>query len=500
MERASAATSRPSAVTVDELTLDGVSFYDIAEYYSRDPDFVLLDSQMTGSFSMLAFAPFAVFKSKGASGTIRIGSHETKFRGDPLARLDDLLQRYAIRSDPDEALPIPFAGGAIGYFSYELGRQIEVLPETAADDLQLPDCYLCFYNFAIARHHDSGKTYLCYRELPDDRLGLSRREIDAIIADVPAGRYRPERIDVQATGTPAIFTADFTRDEYCHAISRIKDYIVAGDVYQVNMTQRFHARVGATPPWRIFKALSRSNPADFAAYLNFDGHAIVSSSPERLLLLNNRRHVETRPIKGTIRRGATPHEDAANKAALITSTKNRAELAMIVDLLRNDLGRVCVPGSVHVRCFPELHSYASLHHLESTIAGVLENDTTIGDLMRAIFPGGSITGAPKIRAMEIIDELEPVTRGVYTGSIGYLSFDGSADLNIAIRTLVVKDGEAYVHAGGGIVADSDEMEEHAESLLKASKLLHAIEAVSAPYRPDADVLEPVPVGAGKVAG
>jgi para-aminobenzoate synthetase component 1 len=485
--------------TVDELNLGAVSFYDIAEHYAGDVDFVLLDSQGTGDCSLLAFAPFASLDSKGPAGTLRLGSDATFFHGDPFSHLDEMLRRFAVVPDPDREPAVPFVGGAIGYFAYELGRQIEVLPEAATDHLQLPDCALRFYNFAIVLRHDSGKVYLCHCQLPDDGLGLSKREILARLADVAPGRHEPEPDAVPGDVAPTIFTSDLTRDEYCDAVRRIKDYIVAGDVYQVNMTQRFHASVGATPPWPMFKALAAYNPADFAAFLQLDDHAVVSSSPERLIRVSQQR-VETRPIKGTIRRGATPEEDAANRAALVSSTKNRAELAMIVDLLRNDLGRVCVPGSVQVRHFPELHTYPSLHHLESTITGILDNDRTIVDLIRAVFPGGSITGAPKIRSMEIIDELEPVTRGVYTGSIGYLSFDGSADLNIAIRTLVVKDGQAYVHAGGGIVADSDESDEYAESLLKASRLLHVVQHVSAPYRHDAiAAVESTPVAAGGIA-
>lgn len=202
---------------------------------------------------------------------------------------------------------------------------------------------------------------------------------------------------------------------------------------------------------------------------------MVSSSPERFLSLNGRR-VEARPIKGTIRRGTTPEEDEHNRTELFRSTKNRAELAMIVDLLRNDIGRVCMPGSVSVGSFPELESYASVHHLVTTITGDLEEGRTTVDLLKATFPGGSITGAPKIRAMEIIDELESVARGVYTGSIGYIGFDGRLDLNIAIRTAIVKDRRVYIHAGGGIVADSDEFDEYEEFLLKASKLLQAVGA------------------------
>ncbi len=468
--------------TVDELDLGEVSFYDIAEHYSCYPEFVLLDSQTRragmGEVSFLAFAPFATFQTKGDRGAMRVGAEETSFEEQPFSRLDAMLRRFSVRP-PAGAPRVPFLGGAIGYFAYELGRQIEVLPATARDDLHLPDCCLCFYNFAIALHHDSGKMYVCWCETPDGD-GMSRSEVDAAMKQVAAGTYRAEAPVYEHHAAPAIFRPDLSAEEYCNAVRRIKQYIVAGDVYQVNMTQRFRAFVGTTPPWQIYKSLARSNPSDFAAYLNFDGHTIISSSPERFVYVSQ-RHVETRPIKGTIKRGATTEEDVKNREDLAASPKNRAELAMIVDLLRNDLGRVCVPGSVKVSRFPEVESYPSMHHLETTITGVLEQDRTVVDLIRATFPGGSITGAPKIRAMEIIDELEPVTRGVYTGSIGYLSFDGTADLNIAIRTLIVADGEAYVHAGGGVVADSDESEEYLESLLKASKLLEAVQNVSAAH-------------------
>jgi len=238
------------------------------------------------------------------------------------------------------------------------------------------------------------------------------------------------------------------------------------------LTQRFETRCKEINPWELYKRLMDINPSPFACFLNFPGVKVVSSSPERFLLVN-RRYIETRPIKGTIKRGLTREEDEKNKDYLLHDEKNRAELAMIVDLMRNDIGRVCKTGSINVKSFPELETYSSVHHLVSTITGELEEDKNIMDVLKATFPGGSITGAPKIRAMEIIDELEPVERGIYTGSIGYLGFNGCMDLNIAIRTITITGDKAHIQAGGGIVADSVEEDEYDESLIKAQKLFKA---------------------------
>jgi para-aminobenzoate synthetase component 1 len=471
--------------SVEELVIPA-SFRDVAEHFRSRRHFALLETQTAtrgaGEYSFLAFSPFATLRSKGGLAILETADGEWSHGGDVFAMLRRMLERYAVPA-PAAGAPegIPFRGGALGYFGYELGRQIETLPGQAVDEVGLPDCHLAFYNFAVALRHDDQRLFLCHLGGPAS-LGPSKRELLTRLARVTPGiARRPSRVQqIDRDAAPCL--PDFSRAEYIDAVQRIRDYIYAGDVYQVNMTQRFRADVGDMPPWELFQYLALVNPSPFASYLNLEGASIVSSSPERFLRVAARR-IETKPIKGTIRRAATPAEDARNGETLLASAKNRAELAMIVDLLRNDIGRVCTPGSVHVEAFPQLESYASVHHLVATITGELAADRSLVDLIAATFPGGSITGAPKIRAMEIIDELEPVARGVYTGSIGYLGFDGTADLNIAIRTIVMKDGCAHIHAGGGVVADSNPADEYDESLLKASKLIEAVQAVATAREP-----------------
>jgi para-aminobenzoate synthetase component 1 len=273
--------------------------------------------------------------------------------------------------------------------------------------------------------------------------------------------------------------SNFTHRDYVRAVARAKEYIAAGDIYQVNLSQRLHAPLASTP-FDLYRRLASTNPAPFAAYFETPDAAVVSCSPERFLQVRSGL-VETRPIKGTRPRGSTPTEDRRMAAELLASEKDRAENVMIVDLERNDLGRVCEFGSVHVPELFALESYATVHHLVSTVRGRLRPGTTALDCLRSSFPGGSITGAPKVRSMEIIEDLEPTRRGVYTGAIGYLCFSGDMDVNIVIRTLVVKDGIAYFQVGGGIVADSDPEGEYQETIDKGQALARALAAeASAP--------------------
>lgn len=460
---------------VEELDLGEASFYDLAEHFCERPDFVLLDSRShergLGRFSILSFGPFTRIVSKGSQTSIsedgRVAwSDESVFT--VLQAILDRNQTFQSFGYPN----LPFLGGGIGYLAYELGRQLERLPATTVDELGTPDCYMCFYNFAIILSHELRKVFLVHFQPRNVANAMSWERLKDEIYSAPAGAYE-EWQPKYSTNDELRIVTDFTVETYSHAVRRILDYIFAGDAYQVNMTQRFQVDLKGTRPWQVFRHLMDLNPAPFAAYLNFENQTVVSSSPERFLLVRD-RYVETRPIKGTVKRHVSPAEDAASRQWLLQSEKNRAELAMIVDLQRNDLGRCCKPGSVRVRAFPELESYASVHHLVATVTGELAPGQSVVDLLKTTFPGGSITGAPKIRAMEIIDELEPVARGVYTGSIGYLGFNGVSDLNIAIRTIVIQDGTAYIHAGGGIVADSDEQSEYEETLVKAGKLIEAV--------------------------
>lgn len=472
------------APQVEELTLDSVSFYDIAEYYAGRPHFVFLDSRLhknrLGKYSFIAIEPFLIFKSKGNKVWTKEGEGgpvKKRTVGNIFDALNQIMVKYRMPHGLVKGVT-PFPGGGIGYFAYELGGQIEVLPTTARDVMGVPECYVCFYNAVIIYNHQKQKMFISYFDPHCEcRIG-SIEQLKEEIASIPPGLYDSKGI---SSGWKNIrydkdmwkhFRSDFTRQEYMGAINRIKEYILAGDVYQADMTQRFETDMDNIPPWELYKRLMHINPAPFASYLNFEGVKVVSSSPERFLIVDD-RYVETRPIKGTVKRGSTPGEDQKNKEFLLNDEKNRAELAMIVDLLRNDIGRVCKPGTVKVRAFPELETYSSVHHLVSTITGELVQGKTVVDLLKATFPGGSITGAPKIRAMEILDELEPVERGIYTGSIGYLGFNGCADLNIVIRTIIITGNKAHIQAGGGIVADSLDCDEYDETLLKAQRLFNA---------------------------
>ncbi len=411
--------------------------------------------QRLGRYSFLGVLPFLVFRAKGRFIEIITHNHHEKRNADPFIVLRALLQRFQLPEPPDTPA---LTGAAVGYLSYDLRHFIEELPRRAQDDLRLPDIYLAFYTRLITVDHHTGKAYDT-RYVPPDL---------PTFIDMPhASRGAPH------VSRPT-FHSNFTKDAYLSAVQRVKDYIAAGDVYQVNLSQRFAAPIETTPE-ALYRRLRDINPAPFAAFLKFPEFCVISASPERFLHFDPRtRRVHTRPIKGTRPRGQTPEEDERLARELLRSEKDRAEHVMIVDLERNDLGRVAETGSVRVSEMATLEKFPTVFHLTSTVEATLREDKDCVDLLRATFPGGSITGAPKIRAMEIIDELEPTTRGVYTGSIGYFAFDGRMDLNIAIRTLVVKDGVAYFQVGGGIVADSESEAEYQETLDKAEAMTRAI--------------------------
>jgi para-aminobenzoate synthetase component 1 len=371
--------------------------------------------------------------------------------------------RQALRSLGQAEAPAPFSGGLIGYFGYDFGRRLERLPAQAEDDLGLPDAQLGLYDWALISDHQEASTLLIvHPSVPD----AARERLLALFA-------RP------APSTPgfellAPFSADVSAREYRRAIDRIQAYIQAGDCYQVNYAQRFRARYTGDP-WSAYRRLRQACPTPFAAFQSLgNGDALLSFSPERFLHVDEGA-VETRPIKGTRPRGATPVEDAELARALLASAKDRAENLMIVDLLRNDLGRNCAIGSIRVPQLFALESYPNVHHLVSGITGTLAPGRDALDLLAGCFPGGSITGAPKVRAMQIIDELEPSRRTIYCGSLFYLDVRGKMDSSIAIRTLLAKDGQLCCWGGGGIVADSDWQAEYAESLTKVAVLMRTLE-------------------------
>jgi len=446
-------------------------FLNLAKEYGT----VFLDSSLVvrdvGRYSILASNPFWVFTSKGNRITLTGEDRVEKFWGSPFKVLRELFKEFPL----EKTAQLPFVSGAVGYFGYELNQHLEKIPYTRWDDLRLPDCWLGFYGSALIYDHYSNKGYIAASGYPGktlrERLEIASRDLGwwEKAVCLPS----PQKNEYNSPDGCRFYPgSNFTRRRYCEVVSRAKEYIKAGDIFQVNLSQRMHVPLIMSPD-RLYLSLRRINPAPFSAYINLNDAVIACSSPERFLRVEGNR-VETRPIKGTRRRGATPEEDYNLRCELINSEKDRAELIMIVDLERNDLGKVCAVGSVRVPELFRVEEYASVFHLVSTIEGTLSPGKSVFDCLEAAFPGGSITGAPKIRAMEIIDELETVARGPYTGALGYLDFSGDADLNIIIRTIIVKDGQAYVHAGGGIVVDSQPEDEYRETLDKARALLKAL--------------------------
>ncbi len=358
---------------------------------------------------------------------------------------------------------LPFIGGAAGYFGYDLGRQTESLTTDLSKDTEASDAITGIYTWAIIVDHRQQRSVLVAQPNVNE----------ALLKDI-RHRIKTSAKTLEKFTLTTPFTSNFSRTEYEHAFQQIKQYLLAGDCYQVNLAQRFTAQFEGSP-WAAYLLLRQVAAAPFSAYIGIDKGAVLSLSPERFIHAGNGR-VVTSPIKGTTKRDDNPEQDAKLAATLLSSKKDRAENLMIVDLLRNDLGKSCVPGSIQVDELFELQSFETVHHLVSTISGQLKTDTNVLQLLSRCFPGGSITGAPKKRAMEIIEELEPNRRSVYCGSIGYVSSDGQMDTSIAIRTLLCDGGDIHCWAGGGIVADSECESEYQECLAKVGKLLEALTA------------------------
>lgn len=432
-----------------------------AEYFAairHAPGAVLLDSGRPaaerGRYDLLSAWPEA---------TLAVDPNESG--SNFLRRLRKNLSQLGEAKLPD-GYELPFAGGLIGYLSYDFGRHLEQLPHLAVDDLHLPDARCGLYAWALISDHLAQTSQLVFHPA----LADSERQRLITLFSVDAATA-PATFKLQGPMAP-----DLSVEAYQQAIERIQDYIQAGDCYQVNFAQRFRAPCSGDP-WVAYCALREACPTPFSGFQSLpnDG-AVLSLSPERFVRVSERQ-VETRPIKGTRPRGVTPEEDAAHATELLASPKDRAENLMIVDLLRNDLGRSCRTGSVSVPELFSLESYPNVHHLVSSVTGTLADDKDALDLIAGSFPGGSITGAPKIRAMQIIDELEPTRRGLYCGSLVYLDVRGEMDSSIAIRSLLVKDGQVCCWGGGGIVADSQWEAEYQESLTKVRVLLQTLEGL-----------------------
>ena len=451
------------------------------------------DVEGSGRFSFLCFEPYRVIGARGNRlgvlepvSAAQGGEPAWDLVGDPFEMLDREYRRIAavpVRRD----LPFRFQGGAVGFLGYGMRRFVERVPERISDDLGLPDMLFAFYDVVFAFDHLTGKVYVVSSGLSAGDGAEARRAAErlegAVERLIAAGRRaRESSLGRMATsgreapdGAPAeesFASPAMDKATYIRCVARVKEYIAAGDVYQVNFTQRFSVPVAASPR-RVFRALQKTNPAPFGAYLNGGDWCIVSVSPERFFSYDGER-VITCPIKGTRPRGKDSAADQKWKEELEASAKDRAEHIMIVDLERNDLGRFCRFGSVRVPELMKCEPHPTVWHLVSTVEGVPDRNVSIVQGIRSAFPGGSITGAPKVRAMEIIDELEPVARGVYTGSIGYLGIGNQIDLNIAIRTVVIRGGRAYFHVGGGIVADSDPESEYEETIVKGLGIARAL--------------------------
>jgi para-aminobenzoate synthetase component I len=425
--------------------------------------------ELLGRYSYMACDPFSSYIV--ADG--QVSCNGEALEGDPWAVLRTLLAKYPQEYRPD--LP-PFQGGAAGFLAYDLNRTLERLPVPAIPGQRLPQAILHFYDVVVSYDHRDQRCWIVSTGWPEQdparRSDRARRRADEF-AELLSCSKSPRN---DAPGKVGPWQSNFSREGYIAAVQRVIDFILAGDVFQANIAQRFSASVSTSfDPLFFYCQLRSLNPAPFAALLRYGELTIASSSPERFLKLDGRQ-VETRPIKGTIARSGDAKEDQRRAEALVASEKDRAENTMIVDLMRNDLSRVCTPHSVEVPALCDLESYASLHHLVSIVTGELARDQDAVTLLQACFPGGSITGAPKVRSMEIIAEIECVTRDVYCGAIGFIGFNGRMDTNIAIRTVTIDKGRAVFHAGGGITAMSDPGAEYEETLAKAQRIFDAFRA------------------------
>jgi para-aminobenzoate synthetase component 1 len=470
-------------------------FWRYYELFRGKPFSFLLDSASEpttlGRYSFIGGDPFMVFRAKRVKTTegkphlanIRIqegtgpGAIVTEYQGDPLDELRQLLAAHDVRREQYAGRPVPLLSGAVGYFGYEAGYFIENMADIGSDDLDLPDIHVGLYNSLLAHCHRTKHSYISVLGRgPNERMARERamRKRDALLEAIAAfEKDPPPAWEAPKTSTKKLDAKHISEKDYCDLVQKTREHIFAGDIFEMCLTHRIESPFKGDT-WKLYSELRRINPAPFACYLELPEATLVSSSPERFLRLGSDRTAESRPIKGTRPRGATEEEDQRLYLDLQNTLKDQAENNMIVDLVRNDFGRVCRFGSVHVPELRIIERYATVYQMVSTIRGQLDEGHDTIDLLRACFPGGSMTGAPKIEAMRIIDTLEPVKRSVYSGSIGYVDFSGSIDFNIVIRTIIVKNGTAYYNVGGAIVADSEPKAEYQETLDKARALMQAL--------------------------
>ncbi|YCO05524.1 aminodeoxychorismate synthase component I [Vibrio sp. VNB-15] len=407
-------------------------------------------------FDVLVANPIATLETIENDTHIKTKSEQYVSQGDPFSLLDALQQQLLPNLELDGEWDLPFVGGALGYFSYDLGRRVESMPELAAKDLQTPDMAVGLYEWALVVDHKRQTACLVGQNTQAAWQWLNEQNPN-------------DTEDFKLTGD---WQSNMTLGSYATRFDCVQEYLLSGDCYQINLAQRFNAPYQGSE-WQAYLKLEAANQAPFSAFIRMPESTLLSISPERFLELKD-SVIETKPIKGTRPRSIDKNQDQANAHDLQTAEKDQAENLMIVDLLRNDIGRVASPGSVHVPKLFDIESFPAVHHLVSTIRADLDAQYNAADLLRACFPGGSITGAPKVRAMQIIEELEPHRRSAYCGSIGYISRHGRMDTSITIRTLVAEDNKLYAWAGGGVVADSDCAAEYQETLDKLSKILPAL--------------------------
>ena len=438
---------------------------DAAEHYfaplSTSPWAMMLHSGFAdhphNRYDIIVAQPCTTLVTRGDVTVVSDAEKTETSSDDPLRLLQKVLADCPFSNTP---LPdLPFIGGAVGLWGYDLGRRFENLPQRALNDISVPDMAVGIYDWAlIVDHHRQVVTLLCYGDVNARLTWLQQQQAPTVAPFALTSRWQ----------------SNMSRQQYGEKFRQVQAYLQSGDCYQVNLAQRFQASYQGDE-WQAFVRLNRANRAPFSAFLRFDDSAIMSLSPERFIQLEQ-GHIQTRPIKGTLPRLEDPIADAEQARRLAHSPKDRAENLMIVDLMRNDIGRVAVPGSVRVPELFVVEPFPAVHHLVSTITATLPAALHATDLLRAAFPGGSITGAPKVRAMEIIDELEPHRRNAWCGSIGYLSVCGNMDTSITIRTVTASEGTLYCSAGGGLVADSEEGAEYQETFDKVNRILSQLES------------------------
>jgi len=443
------------------------SAVDLLKLFCDEPYVFLLDSSLRnrqrGRYSIIGFDPFAVYQKKKTDS------------------LDELKTTFNTFKRPNQKSLVPLCSGLVGYIGYDYGLYQEKIRLRSKDDLNLPGCLFGFYDCIITIDHFAGKLYVTSSGLPEKNKYLrqtrAQERFNKVLHRLSFYSSTNKKLTIRNNSNLPI-VSNFTKQRYLDAVQKALEYIRAGDIYQVNLSQRFTFDAKKHfDSIEIYRNLRELSPSSFGAFFKSNDFEIISSSPERFLFLKD-GHVHTRPMKGTRPRGETKQKDKKLREEIITSLKDKAELLMITDLERNDLGRVCEYGSVRVKEMREIEEYKTVFQATSCVKGKLRENQDGFDLLKACFPGGSITGCPKIRSMEIIEELEPTRRGIYTGSLGYMDFNGNMDFNILIRTLLAKDKKLYFQVGGGIVSDSTPENEYNETLIKAKAMRVALESLN----------------------